>query len=74
MAMMSRSENDVGEDLVRQYLREIGSYELLTAADIETDVLQNRFRSRIGRDAMWILIRPQVGNSSVRRSAGGKSQ
>ena len=31
--MMSRSENDVGEDLVRQYLREIGSYELLTAAD-----------------------------------------
>ena len=33
MAMMSRSENDVGEDLVRQYLREIGSYDLLTAAD-----------------------------------------
>src|SRR5439155_12534691 len=32
-AMMSRSENDAGEDLVRQYLREIGSYDLLTAAD-----------------------------------------
>ena len=32
-AMISRSESDVGEDLVRQYLREIGSYELLTAAD-----------------------------------------
>ncbi|TML87056.1 MAG: sigma-70 family RNA polymerase sigma factor [Actinobacteria bacterium] len=31
--MMSRSENDAGEDLVRQYLREIGSYDLLTAAD-----------------------------------------
>jgi RNA polymerase sigma factor (sigma-70 family) len=31
--MVSRSENEVGEDLVRQYLREIGSYELLTAAD-----------------------------------------
>jgi RNA polymerase primary sigma factor len=31
--MVSRSENDAGEDLVRQYLREIGTYDLLTAAD-----------------------------------------
>src|SRR5437899_2518573 len=35
---------------------------LLTAADIQTDVLQSRLWSRIGRDAMGILIRPQVGN------------
>jgi RNA polymerase sigma factor (sigma-70 family) len=31
--MVSRNETDAGEDLVRQYLREIGTYDLLTAAD-----------------------------------------
>ena len=31
--MATRAEVDVAEDLVRQYLREIGNYELLTAAE-----------------------------------------
>ena len=31
--MTSRTETDVVEDLVRQYLREIGAYELLSAAE-----------------------------------------
>ena len=31
--MASRSDTDVVEDLVRQYLREIGAYELLSAAE-----------------------------------------
>src|SRR5262245_60192564 len=47
---------------------------LFSAADIETDVLQNRLHRRICRDAMWILIGSQIGNSPVGRSAGGKSQ
>src|SRR5207245_4402321 len=31
--MAGRRDSDLVEDLVRQYLREIGEYELLTAAD-----------------------------------------
>ena len=31
--MAGRRDSDVVEDLVRQYLKEIGEYELLTAAD-----------------------------------------
>ena len=31
--MAGRNESDVGEDLIRRYLKEIGEYELLTASD-----------------------------------------
>src|SRR5206468_10769249 len=47
---------------------------LLRAADVETDVTQNRLRRRRCGDAMLIPIRSQIGNLSVRRSAGRKSQ
>src|SRR6266404_126583 len=47
---------------------------LLRASDVETDVTQNRFRRRTCGDAMPILIRPHIGDLSVRGSASRKSQ
>src|SRR4029077_15863935 len=43
-------------------------------ADVESNVVKDRLRSRTCCNAMLILIRPHRGNLSVRRSAGRKSQ
>src|SRR5574341_1481749 len=44
------------------------------AADVEPDIVEHRLRSRARGNAMPILIRPHIGNLSVRRSTDRKSQ
>ena len=60
----ARSESDVVDDLVRQYLREIGAYPLLTAAD----EVSLAMAIEAGREAEAVLApRPATSLSRARR-------
>jgi RNA polymerase primary sigma factor len=61
--MAGRSESDVVDDLVRQYLREIGAYPLLTAAD-EVSLAMTM---QAGREAVAVLAATGTSLTPARR-------